>query len=439
MRQTPLPRHPGADLTQDETSAVGWDVIRATGCRTPSLGGYDVAVGIQVRTLLIGAVSALVIGGGLPATAAAAPAAAPRWSAAELPDGDTVLSGSIRPDAHTTWTAGFRLGDEDGSGSFHPVVYTHDDRTDGPWTAMPTAPGALGRVNALAATSARDGWLVGDTDREGDPVMTQHWNGHTWRVEPAPVPQDTISGGLLGVDALTPDNVWAAGWAQVLDERIPDPDGGPTQIIDHSEGLVEHWDGHTWHRVPLPKQYANWGLNAIAASGPNDIWAVGSGYGDDDRPVVLHYDGRSWTALPTPPYGGLYGEFNDVIAKGPHDVWAVGRTLLDEDDRGHALIMHWNGRTWTPLDRPADAGPLTGAAATRDGIVAVGMTHDRENGYALRVAGTRVTSLGFPAGTDGTAYSPWKISAAGREVTVSGSLTSPKEQFPRPLLLSTRL
>lgn len=398
------------------------------------------AVSTQVRTLFIGAVSALVIGGGIPATAVAAPAsdaAAPRWTAAKLPGGDTVLSGSIRPDAHTTWTAGFRLGDEDGSGSFQPVVYTHDDRGDGPWTELPTAPGAVGRVNALAATSTRDAWLVGDADAEGEPAMTQHWDGHAWRIKPAPLPANSISGGLLGVTAVTPDDVWAAGWAQVLDQRIPDPDGG-TQIIDHSEGLVEHWDGRAWHRVALPEEYANWGLNAIAASGPKDVWAVGSGYGDDDQPVVLHYDGRSWTALPTPPYGGLYGEFNDVVAKGPHDVWAVGRTLLDEDDRGHALIMHWNGRTWTRVDRPADAGPLTGAAATRDGIVAVGMTHDRASGYALRVSGARVTSLGFPAGADGTGYSPWKISAAGREVTVSGSLSSPEQQFVQPLLLSTR-
>ncbi|MCZ4119917.1 hypothetical protein [Streptomyces sp. H39-S7] len=399
-------------------------------------------VGTGVRALLIGAVSALVIGGGLPASAVAAPAsdaATPRWSAAKLPGGDTVLTGAIRPDAHTTWTAGFRLADEDGVMSFQPVVYTHDDRRDGPWTEMPTAPGAAGRVNALAATSARDAWLVGDAGFEGEPAMTQHWDGRTWRVKPAPMPANSVSGGLLSVDAVTPDNVWAAGWAQVIDRRIPDPDGGPSQIIDHQEGLIEHWDGHAWHRVALPEQYANWGLNAISASGPKDVWAVGSGYGDDDRPVVLHYDGRSWTALPTPPYGGLYGEFNDVAANGPHDVWAVGRTLLDENDRGHALIMHWNGRTWTRLDGPPDAGPLTGLATTRDGIVAVGNTVDRDSGYALRVAGTRVTSLGFPLTADGTTYAPWKVSAAGREVTVSGAFNYAGQRLPQPMLLSARL
>lgn len=314
--------------------------------------------GVRSRSLLIGAISALVIGGGLPATAVADPASgagAPHWSAAKLPGSDAVLSGSVRPDAHTTWTAGFRLVQEDDGDSFMPVLYTHDDRRGGPWTEMPTAPGAVGRVNALAATSARDAWLVGDANGEGEPVMTQHWDGRSWRVKPAAMPENSLSGGLLSIDAVAPGNVWAAGWTQALDERIPDPDGGPPQIVDHQEGLVQHWDGRVWKRVNLPKQSGNWALNGISASGPRDVWAVGSGFGENDRPVVLHYDGRSWTALPTPPYGGLYGEFNDVVANGPRDVWVAGRTLLDENDRGHALIMHWNGRTWTRLDGPADS------------------------------------------------------------------------------------
>lgn len=407
------------------------------------------AVGLRARLLLTGAVSALVLGGGLPATAAAAPvvapaadasdAAVPRWTAAKLPGGDTVLSGSVRPDADTTWTAGFRLVQEGDGLSFLPVLYTHDDRRGAPWTEMATAPGAVGRVNALAAASARDAWLVGDAGGEGEPVMTQHWDGRSWRVKPAAMPADSLGGGLLSVAALAPDNAWAAGWTQVLDERIPDPDGGPGQIVDHQGGLVQHWNGHAWNRVDLPQPYGSWALNGISASGPEDVWAVGSGYGEDDRPVVLHYDGRSWTALPTPPYGGLYGEFNDVVANGPRDVWVVGRTLLTENDRGHALIMHWNGRMWTRTDGPADAGPLTGVAATRDGIVAVGQTVDRQSGCALRVSDARVTSLGFPAPVDGTAYSPWKVSAAGREVTVSGTINYAKQQLPQPMLLTTRI
>lgn len=397
------------------------------------------AVGVRARSLFMGAASVLVIGAGLPATAVADPvsdAAPPQWEQVKLPTGDTVLSGSVKPDARTTWAAGFRV--PQGDGGFAPVLYTHDDRGSGPWKEVPTATGFVGRINALAATSARDAWLVGDVAWEGEPVMAQHWDGRSWRVKPAPMPADALGGGLLGVAAVSPDNVWAAGWAQILDKRIPDPDGG-TEVVDHNEGLVQHWDGHAWNRVKLPQTYANWGLNAISASGPKDVWAVGSGYGDDDQPVVLHFDGRSWTAMPTPPYGGVYGEFNDVVAKGPHDVWVTGRTLLDDKDRGHALIMHWDGRKWTRMDTPGDAGALSGVAATRDGIVAVGRVANGDGGYALRVSGTRVTSLGFPADADGMSDSPWKVSVTGREVTVSGSARYVSEQGPQPLLLTTRL
>ncbi|MGW6710802.1 hypothetical protein ACWGDE_38755 [Streptomyces sp. NPDC054956] len=390
----------------------------------------------------MGTASALVVAGFLPATAVAEPvsdAAAPRWTAAKLPDGDAVLTGSARPDAHTSWAAGFRLADEGGGVSFLPVLYTHDDRRGGPWKEMPTAPGATGRINALAATSPRNAWLVGDAEGEGEPAMTQYWDGRSWRVRPAAMPEGSLGGGLLSIAAVGPDDAWATGWAQILDERIPDPDGGPDQIVSHNEGVVQHWDGRSWKRIDLPRIKGNWGLNGISASGPRDVWAVGSGFGDDDRPVVVHYDGRSWTALPTPPYGGLYGEFNDVVANGPRDVWVVGRTLLDDKDRGHALIMHWDGRTWTRVEGPADAGPLTGAAATRDGIVAVGETHDRISGQALRVSGTRVTSLEFPATADGTAYWPWKVSTTGREVTVSGAFNHADQRFPQPMLLTTRL
>lgn len=400
------------------------------------------AVALRARTLWIGAATALVLGGVLPVTAVAdtgSEAAAPHWSAAKIPGDDGVLSGSVKVDSHTTWAAGFRLVPQGTDTRFVPVVYTHDDRRGPAWKELPTLPGIEGRVNAVAATSPGNAWLVGDTDHEGGPVMTQHWNGRSWELRPAPMQDNAISGGLLGISALAPNDVWAAGWTQVLDQRIPDPDGGPTTIVDHSEGLVQHWDGRAWTRVALPQPYASWGLNAVSASGPNDVWAVGSGYGDDDAPVVLHFDGHTWTALPTPPYGGLYGEFNDVVANGPRDVWAVGRTLLDDKDRGHALVMHWDGAAWTRFDTPAEGGPLTGVAKTPGGIVAVGQTHDRESGFGLRVSGTRVSSLGIPPTSGGTSHTPWKVSATGREVSVSGTFTYPKSQFPKPMLLTGRL
>ncbi|MFD9066765.1 WD40/YVTN/BNR-like repeat-containing protein [Kitasatospora purpeofusca] len=389
------------------------------------------AVGTRIRLSLIGALAALLAGGVLPATASAAPeptpaAGAARWTAAKLPSGNTVLTGSTRPDARTTWAAGFRVvPGSDGTVGFDPVLYARDDRRDGKWTEVPTAPAGTDRINAVAATSARDGWLVGDSGRGGGPVMTQHWNGRSWQLEPAPMPVDSVGGGLLGIAALTPNNAWAAGWSQGPDGHV---------------GIVQHWNGRSWRQVELPAPFRSWGLGAIAAAGPDDVWAVGNGYSEDDRPVALHFDGRGWSVVPVPAFGGLYGEFNDVVVKGPRDVWAVGRVVLDEKDRGHALLMHWDGRAWTRVEAPEGAGAVSGAASSPDGIVTVGrVSGGGEAAYALRVTGSRATSLGFPESGAGTAYWSWKVSTTGREVTVTGAFNYEKQQLPQPMVMTTRL
>lgn len=402
--------------------------------------------GIRVRRLLAAAaaVSALV-GGALPATASAATdGAATRWTPGRFPDGSVSLSGVTKPDAYTTWVTGFHLTQEGKALTFTPAVYTKDDRSGGPWTELPTAPGVTGRSNAIAATSRTDALLVGDQigSALGNGIMTQHWNGSSWTVAEAPTAPNSISGGLLSLSALSPTDVWAAGWLQIQDAAIPDPDGGPTEIVSHDEGVIEHWDGQKWTRMPLPQPYPAWALNSISASAPNDVWAVGNGFGDDDKPLVLHYDGVAWTALPTPPFGGLYGEFNGVAANGPNDVWATGRTILDEEDRGHALVMHWNGTTWTRIATPPDAGPMTGVAAADGGVVTVGMTLDRQNGYALRVSGNRATSLNLPTALpDGTTYSPWSVGVDRRtdKATIVGAAVNPTKPFPDPLALTGRV
>ncbi|MDI2128567.1 hypothetical protein [Yinghuangia seranimata] len=410
-------------------------------------------IGSRLRLSLLAAASALVVGAvpagaatvapppaaGDPAAVSDADLARGGWTGAKLPEGACSLMGSVKLDAHTTWATGFRISADDRGVDFTPTVYTHDDRQGAAWRELPLAPGSKGRANAIAGTSPRDVWVVGDNDLPGGRIQTQHWNGTSWQVVPAELSGDALGGGLLSVDAVSSDDVWAAGWAQVVDQRIPDPDGGPTQIVDHDEGIVRHWDGRTWTQMNLPKPYASWGLNAISASGPNDVWAVGNGYGDDDKPVALHYDGHTWQALPTPRFTGLWAEFNSVVANSPRDVWAVGRTVVDEKDRGHALVMHWDGRTWTQVQAPADAGKLTGVAAVPGGVVAVGSTLSRDSGYALRVTGTHAASLNFPATSEGTEYTPWSVAADGHEVRVSGAYGLAKQDVPMPMLLTTRV
>jgi hypothetical protein len=71
-------------------------------------------------------------------------------------------------------------------------------------------------------------------------------------------------------------------------------------------------------------------LNAVWASGPDDVWAAGTGG------ALLHWDGTWWNEDPR----GLV-HHNDLFGFAHDDVWAVG----------NGQSMHWDGVTWQSSDR----------------------------------------------------------------------------------------
>ncbi|MFI1584517.1 hypothetical protein [Embleya sp. NPDC020630] len=366
----------------------------------------------STRALLATAALLLVAG-----TASTATANTGRWTSEQLPPGNVSLAGYAKPDAHTTWAAGFGITES----SFAPVLYAKDDHDDRGWVEVPTAPGYAGRINAVAASSARDAWLVGDKARNGTAIATQHWDGTSWSVVAADAPAAASSAGYLSVVARSPTDAWAAGWATIVDGVTTNPNGEPTQVI-HREGIVGRWNGTSWQRMTLPQPYPSWNLNAITVVTANDVWAVGNGTNDDDKPVTLHYDGHAWSIVPTPAFTGLYGELYGVVAHGPNDVWAVGRAVLDPNDGGHALIMRWNGHAWRQTPVPAEAGALVGAATVPGGIVAVGQkaTSDAQP-YGLHITAGQAHSLDLPAPSPGGAYYPSAVGVDRGRVTIVGS------------------
>jgi hypothetical protein len=88
-------------------------------------------------------------------------------------------------------------------------------------------------------------------------------------------------------------------------------------------------------------------LKAVAALGPNDVWAVGTRGKGAGRPLVEHYDGHRWLQVGAGPLsrGGLW----DVEAISPHDVWAAGTT---DAVFGHPAVIHWNGKRWSRVPLP---------------------------------------------------------------------------------------
>ncbi|SEO86228.1 hypothetical protein SAMN05216267_104826 [Actinacidiphila rubida] len=372
------------------------------------------------------------------------PADAPSWAPGSLPATDTVLTGVAQPDAGTTWAAGFRIT-QSGKVSVHtPVLLTRRAGDPQGWVDAPTAAlpdGTRTRFNAVTATSAADGWVVGDDSPEAGGIVAEHWNGTAWTAAAAPVPAATYldSAGLLSVSGRGAGDTWAVGWAQIEDGTTTGPDGLPS-VQTHMEGLAEHWNGSSWTLQRLPQTPGGFTLDAVAEIGPGDVWA--GGYTSDDQPLLLHDDGHGWKRVAGPRTGGLAGEFNALAAGGPDDVWAVGRTVRDDTDPGHALVAHWDGRGWQQVAVPEEAGRLSAVTVTPQGdVVAVGRVTTAAfpgpgaDGYAMRLSGGTWGSLALPSGTlfdpTGVAVSPL------RQTTVVGVVADPAQPEPQPMVLTS--
>lgn len=201
----------------------------------------------------------------------------------------------------------------------------------------------------MTAISANDVWAVGVTG-DDTTARTLHYNGVAWKLVPSISSQDL---GLAAVAATSSTDVWAVGGV-----------------------LIEHWDGHSWHRVASPGAGHRRRLTGVAAISPTDALAV-----DRGRHAVDHWDGSRWTTVATAA-GGFSGNLFDVAASGPADAWIVG------DNSGLPVVDHWDGATLAEgvMPRPifAGLGRVTNVPTTTSywAVGAIGHTGPAGNFYA---------------------------------------------------------
>jgi hypothetical protein len=142
--------------------------------------------------------------------------------------------------------------------------------------------------------------------------------------------------------ALSGTDVWAVGGAQYADFS--------------NNTLVEHWNGQGWALVPAGGPTGSI-LRGVAALGPSDIWAVGSGGASGSATLatlVEHWNGTAWSVVPSPNTNRL-NFLRGVAALTTNDVWAVGDVVKDPNDGvsvTRSLIEHWNGTAWTVVPSP---------------------------------------------------------------------------------------
>jgi hypothetical protein len=247
-------------------------------------------------------------------------------------------------------------------------------------------------LNGVAAVSANDVWAVG-SDCYSMNTLLEHWNGTSWSMVAGP--RLSPAGGdefasLYGVAGISRTNVWAVGY----------------RSSSGIQELIEHYDGNRWSVVPgAAPATANSYLVAAAATGPNDVWAVGV-HGTSSN-LIEHWNGSGWTVVPSPqPAGGSY--LDAVTAISPTDAWAVGSQTVAGADV--TFTLHWDGVAWSvvpspnPEASPAGTNDLRSVAAvTANDVWAFGMYQNEHTNFhqhrtlALHWNGVQWRLVGSPS------------------------------------------
>jgi hypothetical protein len=203
--------------------------------------------------------------------------------------------------------------------------------------------GAPRPLRSVRGSGAGTGWAVG----EGGLALVLV--GSAWRE----VPSDTAA-PLAGLSV---------------------PDAGHAFAVEAGGANVLAWNGPVagaW--APLGEARADRAAAATWAYAPNDVWVVGNG--------IEHWDGHAWTQQV--PAGAA---FTSVAGSFDTDIWAVGPTA----------VMHYDGKTWSPIAIPPGTPALAAVWVTGlldAWIVGAEGTILRTSGAALvRVTSTTTKNL----------------------------------------------
>ena len=296
---------------------------------------------------------------------------------------DNILNSTAKAGAHGLWAVGRR--------SIPPRGLQNLIMFDGGhgWAQVASPdPGTIqDELTAVSASGPADAWAVGyyDTGKTFAP-QALHWDGSSWTREPFPALHHEIDTEGISVADISPDDAWmVAGQLR-----------GPP--------LLAHWDGTAWSLVTPPAGVRI--LSAVAASGPDDVWAAGIAKAPTLTAVILHYNGRTWRKSATLPGIAPVTGMTSISRK---QAWVVGSA-------GEAsAAVEWNGSAWHVVPTPtlSTQDVLRAVSGTaRGGVWAVGSFADFSRGIgdaqpmALHWDGTAWTAVPAtgtaPGGASGT-------------------------------------
>ena len=229
-----------------------------------------------------------------------------------------------------------------------------------------TAHGLLGVSCATPSACMAVGYYF---DAAGMRVtLAEEWNGHDWRIQPAPNPAGATDTGFAAVACTTARNCTAVGsYADSTGRQL---------------ALVEHWNGSRWNIQPSPVnigQRPQWRVvpdgELVHRRGRLCLDSAGT-----VQTLVERQNGTVWEVQPTPnPADAAYVAFNGLSCPTARDCTAVG-LYVDGAFNFLTFAEHWDGTTWdiqvtpNPVGTDAPNGTLEGgvSCATPRACTAVG-------------------------------------------------------------------
>jgi hypothetical protein len=268
------------------------------------------------------------------------------WSQVSSPDSGTAsnyLSGV------SCVTASFCVAV--GTGSESTLIETWNG---GKWSITPSpSPGTY--ENDLYGVSCRSASSCAAVGRSYTSSLipeaaAESWNGSTWSAVATPDHQ-VFADGLSGVSCVTASFCAAVG-SYVLTTSIVT--GGSV-----SKTLIESWNGSAWSKVTSPNRYQNNNaLNAVSCLSASSCTAVGTfltSNGEHTQTLVESWNGSAWSKVPSPNNGSIR-ESNALVGVSCVSASfcvAVGSYSPTGGSSLQALVESWNGSAWSIVPTPA--------------------------------------------------------------------------------------
>jgi hypothetical protein len=252
------------------------------------------------------------------------------------------------------WAVGYSFNDQGAS----QTLIEHWNGTDWSIAASPSPGSGSNKLLGVAALSANDVWAVGDSNNQ---TLTLHWGGTQWGVGPS---ANVGPSFLTSVDIVSGSDVWAGGYysigantTQTLAERYTSPCATATTspVATSTATAVGTATAATtatptciaWGVVPNanPATTGN-RLLGVEAIAAGDVWAVGNTITNNRQQTYMeHWNGSAWSLVTSPNVGTGRNYLQDISGLSANDIWAAG-VWSEESASYHPLIIHWNGVSW---------------------------------------------------------------------------------------------